>query len=360
MLKENKENIVSKEINKEKESLLAMKKKLLDDTLGRIDKQYGKGSIMLLGTKKDSSDYDVEVFSTGSLLLDKATGCNGVAKGRIVEIFGPESSGKTTIALQIIAEVQKQNGIAAFIDAEHALDLQYAENLGIKVPELVLSQPDYGEQALDIVEMLVRSNAVDVIVIDSVAALVPKHELEGEMGDTHVGLLARLMSQALRKLTPLVHKSKVVLIFINQIRQTINSMPFAPKETTTGGNALKFYASLRLDVRRVESLKDKDGVQYGNKVNIKVVKNKLARPFTSVVAHLIFGYGISKYYELLTIGLEQGVLEMNGSWLSMHGQKLCQGRDGFIELLKKDEALYSSLFKELSGGINKKISGEGN
>jgi recombination protein RecA len=342
----------------EKDILFATKKKLLDDTLIRIDKQYGKGSIMILGEKKSDSDYEVEVFSTGSILLDRAMGCNGVPKGRIVEIFGPESSGKTTIALQIIAEVQKQNGIAAFIDAEHALDLKYAENLGIRVGDLVLSQPDYGEQALDIVELLVRSNAVDVIVIDSVAALVPKHELEGEMGDTHVGLLARLMSQALRKLTPLVHKSKVVLIFINQIRQTINSMPFAPKETTTGGNALKFYASLRLDVRRVESLKDKEGVQYGNKVNIKIVKNKLARPFTSVLAHLIFGYGISKYYELLAIGLEQGVIEMNGSWVSMKGEKLCQGREGFIELLKKDASLYNGLYKELSSGISKKISGD--
>ena len=330
-----------------------IKRKLLAETIARIDKQYGKGSIMVLGEKQ--KDYDIEVFSTGSLLLDQATGCDGVPKGRIVEIYGPESSGKTTIALQIIAEVQKQNGIAAFVDAEHALDLQYASNLGISVPELVLSQPDYGEQALDIVEMLVRSNSVDVIVVDSVAALVPKHELEGEMGDTHVGLQARLMSQALRKLTPLVHKSKVILIFINQIRQNINSMPFAPKETTTGGNALKFYASLRFDVRRIESLKDKDGTQYGNKVAIKIVKNKLSRPFTSVHVHLIFGYGISKYYEILTVGLDSGILEMNGSWLYKNGEKLCQGRDAFIDLLKKDLVLFENLYKELSLHIKKKI-----
>ncbi len=330
-----------------------IKRKLLAETIARIDKQYGKGSIMVLGEKQ--KDYDIEVFSTGSLLLDQATGCDGVPKGRIVEIYGPESSGKTTIALQIIAEVQKQNGIAAFVDAEHALDLQYASNLGISVPELVLSQPDYGEQALDIVEMLVRSNSVDVIVVDSVAALVPKHELEGEMGDTHVGLQARLMSQALRKLTPLVHKSKVILIFINQIRQNINSMPFAPKETTTGGNALKFYASLRFDVRRIESLKDKDGTQYGNKVAIKIVKNKLSRHFTSVHVHLIFGYGISKYYEILTVGLDSGILEMNGSWLYKNGEKLCQGRDAFIDLLKKDLVLFENLYKELSLHIKKKI-----
>jgi recombination protein RecA len=330
-----------------------IKKKLLSDTIARIEKQHGKGSIMVLGEKQ--KDYDIEVFSTGSLLLDQATGCDGVPKGRIVEIYGPESSGKTTIALQIVAEVQKQNGIAAFVDAEHALDLQYASNLGISVPDLALSQPDYGEQALDIVEMLVRSNSVDVIVVDSVAALVPKHELEGEMGDAHVGLQARLMSQALRKLTPLVHKSKVILIFINQIRQNINSMPFAPKETTTGGNALKFYASLRFDVRRIESLKDKDGVQYGNKVAIKIVKNKLSRPFTSVQVYLIFGYGISKYYEILTVGLDSGILEMNGSWLYKNGEKLCQGRDAFIDLIKKDAVLFENLHKELSLHIKKKI-----
>lgn len=340
-------------MTKEEENNNIIKKKLLAETLSRIDKQHGKGSIMLLGEKQN--DYEVEVFSTGSLLLDKAIGCNGVPRGRIIEIFGPESSGKTTIALQIIAEVQKSNGIAAFIDAEHALDLKYAENLGINVPELVLSQPDYGEQALDIVEMLVRSNSVDVIVVDSVAALVPKHELEGEMGDTHVGLLARLMSQALRKLTPLIHKSKVILIFINQIRQTINSMPFAPKETTTGGNALKFYASLRFDVRRIEGLKDKDGSQYGNKVSIKVVKNKLSRPFTSVQLYLIFGYGISKYYELLIIGLDSGVLEMSGSWIFKGTEKLCQGKEAFIEMLKNDDFFYNSLYKELSLHIKKKI-----
>lgn len=350
MLNEKNNNVL------EGNSLFLTKKKLLDETLARIDKQYGKGSIMVMGEKK--GDYDIEVVSTGSLLLDQATGCGGIPRGRIVEIYGPEASGKTTIALQIIAEVQKGGGIAAFIDAEHALDLQYASNLGINVPQLVLSQPDYGEQALDITDMLVRSGCVDVIVIDSVAALVPKHELEGDMGDAHVGLQARLMSQALRKLTPLVHKSKVILIFINQVRQNINSMPFAPKETTTGGNALKFYASLRLDVRRVESLKEKDGSQYGNKVNIKIVKNKVAAPFKSVAVYLIFGYGISKYYEILTMGLEQGIIEMHGSWLSCRGEKICQGKDSFIDILKKDQSLFDSLRSELSSGILNKISGE--
>lgn len=331
-------------IESDKES----RKKLLEEVLSRIESQHGKGSIMILGEKKNPREYDTEVFSTGSILLDEATGCGGIAKGRIVEIFGPESSGKTTIALQIIAEVQKNGGTAAFIDAEHALDLQYAENLGINVADLILSQPDYGEQALDITETLVRSNVVDVIVIDSVAALVPKVELEGDMGDTHVGLLARLMSQALRKLASLVSRSKVILIFINQIRQNINSMPFAPKEVTPGGNALKFYASLRFDVRRVESLKDKSGKQYGNRVSIKVVKNKLATPFISISVHLIFGYGISKYYEILSLGLENGAIELNGSWISRNGEKLCQGKEAFIELLKKDKVLYNDLYNTLS------------
>lgn len=332
------------------------KKKLLLETLARIDKQYGKGSIMIMG--ESPKNFDVEVVSTGSLLLDQALGCGGVPRGRIIEVFGPEASGKTTIALQIIAEVQKSGGTAAFIDAEHALDMQYAQNLGIKIADLVLSQPDYGEQALDITEMLIRSAAVDVIVVDSVAALVPKHELEGDMGDTHVGLQARLMSQALRKLTPLVHKSNIVLIFINQVRQNINSMPFAPKETTTGGNALKFYASLRLEVRRIESLKDKDGLQYGNRVNIKVVKNKMAAPFKTVSAFLIFGYGISKYYELFTLGIEHGLVEMNGSWISCLGERICQGRETFIEHLKKDINLFEILHRDLLVIIKKKVVGE--
>lgn len=351
--------ILNKEINKKDKNKdidinsseeILMKKKLLRDTLVRINKQYGNGAIMLLDSEESQSG--IESFSTGSLLLDQAIGCHGVPKGRIVEIYGPEASGKTTIALQIIAEVQKSGGVAAFIDAEHALDVSYAKKLGIKTSDLVLSQPDYGEQALDIVDNLVRSAAVDVIVVDSVAALVPKIELEGDMGDAHVGLLARLMSQALRKLTPLVNKSKVILIFINQIRQNINSMPFAPKEVTPGGNALKFSASVRLDVRRIEGLKDKDGVQYGNKVAVKVVKNKVASPFKVVHAYLIFGYGISKYYELLHMGLDKGIVEMNGSWIYYNNEKMCQGKDAFIEILKKDVQLFESIYNKLKNYIN--------
>lgn len=350
--------ILNKEINKKDKDRssdvvyseeMLMKKKLLNDTLARINKQYGNGAIMLL---ENENQVSIESFSTGSLLLDQAIGCSGVPKGRVVEIFGPEASGKTTIALQIIAEVQKGGGVAAFIDAEHALDVCYARKLGIDTASLVLSQPDYGEQALDIVENLIRSAAVDVVVVDSVAALVPKVELEGEMGDTHVGLLARLMSQALRKLTPLVNKSKVVLIFINQIRQNINSMPFAPKEVTPGGNALKFSASVRLDVRRIEGLKDKDGVQYGNKIAVKVVKNKVASPFKVVHAYLIFGYGISKYYELLHMGLDKGILEMNGSWIYYNNEKICQGKDAFIELLKKNVDLFEGIYNKLKNYIN--------
>lgn len=345
-------NVSLKKIENTSE-LVSGKKKLLLEALSRVEKQCGKGSIMIMG--EADKHFDLEVISTGSLLLDQALGCGGVPRGRILEIYGPEASGKTTIALQIIAEIQRGGGVAAFIDAEHALDVQYAQNLGIVVSDLVLSQPDYGEQALDIAEILVRSSAIDVIVVDSVAALVPKTELEGDMGDTHVGLQARLMSQALRKLTPLVHKSNVILIFINQVRQNINSMPFAPKETTTGGNALKFYASLRLEVKRVETLKDRDGAQYGNRVNIKVVKNKLAAPFKTVSAFLIFGCGISKYYELFTLGTEHGLVEMHGSWVSCFGEKLCQGREAFIEILKSDIALFEKLKKELSLILNKKI-----
>lgn len=345
--------VVSKKNDGMPSELLLQKKKLLAEAISRVEKQCGKGSIMVMG--ETDKNFDLDVISTGSLLLDQALGCGGVPRGRIIEIYGPEASGKTTIALQIIAEVQRNNGIAAFIDAEHALDAQYAQNLGIQVADLVLSQPDFGEQALDIAEILIRSAAVDVIVVDSVAALVPKHELEGDMGDTHVGLQARLMSQALRKLTPLVHKSNVILIFINQVRQNISAMAFAPKETTTGGNALKFYASVRLEVKRVESLKDKEGNQYGNRVNIKVVKNKLAAPFKTISAFLIFGYGISKYYEVFTLGMEYGLVEMHGSWVSCFGEKICQGREAFIEALKKDVTLFESLKNELGALVNKKI-----
>lgn len=331
-----------------------LKKKMLFDVLGKIESQYGKGSIMILGEGLKTKVDDRGVVSTGSLLLDEATGCGGVAKGRIVEIFGPESSGKTTIALQLIAEAQRNGGTAVFVDAEHALDLSYAKDLGVNANDLIVSQPDYGEQALDIVETIVRSGTVDIIVVDSVAALVPKAELEGDMGDAHVGLLARLMSQALRKLTALVNKSKVILVFINQVRQNIGGMAFANKEVTPGGNALKFASSLRFEVRRVESLKDKMGKQFGNRVNIKIVKNKLARPFVCVSAHLIFGQGISRYYELMTIGLDKGILRQNGSWMYYKENKICQGKDSLVELLMKDSSFYNEVYKEVKNMLSEK------
>ncbi len=299
------------------------KKKALEITFSQIDKEYGKGSVMLLGSTPHGV---VDAISTGSILIDNAIGIGGLPRGRIVEIYGPEASGKTTLAMQAIAQAQKIGGICAFIDAEHALDAKYASNLGINIDELIISQPDYGEQALDIAEMLIRSGAVDIIVIDSVAALVPKAELEGDMGDVHMGLQARLMSQALRKLTPVVHKSKTVLIFINQIRHTMNSMPFANKETTTGGNALKFYASLRLEVRKIGSLKKND-VHFGNRVVIKVVKNKMAPPFRKVELDLLFSEGISKELDLLDAALTFGVVQQSGSWLSFKGEKFAQGRE---------------------------------
>ena len=281
------------------------KKRALELVFAQIEKQCGKNAVMLLG---HTPALQIESISTGSILLDTAIGIGGLPRGRVTEIYGPEASGKTTIALQTIAQAQRRGGICAFIDAEHALDPVYAEKLGIVTNDLIISQPDYGEQALDIAEMLVRSNAVDLIVIDSVAALVPKAELDGDMGDVHVGLQARLMSQALRKLTPIVHKSSTALIFINQVRHNINAMAFASKEVTTGGNALKFYASLRLDVRRIESLKDKDGVQWGNRLAIKVAKNKMAPPFRRVEVSLKFGEGISRELDLVDAALNSGII----------------------------------------------------
>lgn len=312
--------------------VLFEKKKALEATFALIDKQYGKGSVMILG---QSPRAEIEAITTGSILLDHAIGVGGLPRGRIVEIYGPEASGKTTMALHVIAQSQARGGTCAFIDAEHALDSSHATKLGLKIDELIISQPDYGEQALDIAEMLIRSGAIDVIVIDSVAALVPKAELEGEMGDSHVGLQARLMSQALRKLTPIVHKSKTVLIFINQIRHTINSMPFANKETTTGGNALKFYASLRLDVRRIASLK-KDDNHFGNRVVIKVAKNKVAPPFKRVELDLLFNEGISRELDLIDAAILCNVLEKSGAWLSFKDQKIAQGREQAMVFLKKN------------------------
>lgn len=312
----------------------AMKKKMLEVTFSQIDKQYGSGAVMMLG---ESNNNNIEAISTGSILIDRAIGIGGLPVGRIIEIFGPEASGKTTLAMHVIAQAQKNGGICAFIDAEHALDVTYAKNLGINADELIISQPDYGEQALDIVESLVRSGAIDVIVVDSVAALVPKAELEGDMGDSHMGLQARLMSQALRKLTPVIHKSKTILIFINQIRQNIGAMPFANKETTTGGNALKFYASVRLDVRKIASLK-KNEVNIGNRVRVRVVKNKVAPPFKQVELDLLFSEGISKELDLLDAALHFKVIAQSGSWFAFNDAKIAQGRDQVLQYLKTKES----------------------
>ena len=317
----------------------AKKKKALEVTFAQIDKQYGTGAIMLLG---QTSGKPIDVISTGSILIDQAIGVGGFPRGRIIEIYGPEASGKTTLALHGIAQSQKVGGICAFIDAEHALDATYAKNIGINIDDLIISQPDYGEQALDIVEMLVRSGAVDLIVIDSVAALVPKAELEGDMGDSHMGLQARLMSQALRKLTPIVHKSKTVLIFINQIRSTMGGLPFAPKETTTGGKALKFYASLRLDVRRIAGLKHGE-THIGNRISVKVVKNKLAPPFKKVELDLIFSKGISAELDLLDAALFHGVIVKSGAWLSYGGEKFAQGREQALKHLQDSPELAAKM-----------------
>ncbi len=307
------------------------KKKMLEVTFAQIEKQYGKGLVMFLG---EARNVQVETISTGSILIDHAVGIGGLPRGRIIEIYGPEASGKTTLAMHAVAQAQKQGGLCAFVDVEHALDITYAKNLGINVDELIISQPDFGEQALDIVEMLVRSGTVDIVVIDSVAALVPKAELEGDMGDVHMGLQARLMSQALRKLTPVVHKSKTVLIFINQIRHKINSMPFASKETTTGGNALKFYASIRLEVRRIASLKKGD-THFGNRIAVKVVKNKMAPPFKRVELDLLFSQGISQELDLLDAALHYQVMTQSGSWFALAGEKIAQGREQALSYLKE-------------------------
>lgn len=329
---------------------IEFKKKALEVTFAQIDKQFGNGAIMLLG---QSGNTKVDAISTGSILIDQAIGVGGLPKGRIVEIFGPEASGKTTLAMHAIAQAQKNGGICAFIDAEHALDPTHAAKLGINVDDLIISQPDYGEQALDITEMLVRSGAVDVIVVDSVAALVPKAELEGDMGDTHVGLQARLMSQALRKLTSVVSKSKTVLIFINQIRHKIGGMVFANKETTTGGNALKFYSSLRLDVRRIASLKKND-VLFGNRIRVKVVKNKVAPPFKKVELDLLFNEGISKELDLLDACLHYGVIKQAGAWFSFKESKIAQGREQAIKFLKENQDVTDKIFAVLKAEMVEK------
>lgn len=318
---------------------IALKKKALEVTFSQIEKDYGKGSVMLLG---DRPAKGINVISSGSIQIDNVIGIGGYPRGRIIEIFGPESSGKTTLSLQAIAQAQKKGGICAFIDAEHALDAAYAQKLGVQIDDLIISQPDFGEQALEIAEMLIRSGAVDIIVVDSVAALVPKAELEGDMGDSHVGLQARLMSQALRKLAAIVHKSNTALIFINQIRQNIASMGYGPSETTTGGKALKFYASLRLDIRKIASLKKNDE-HFGNRVRVKAVKNKMAPPFREVEIDFIFNMGISKELDLLDVAITKGVVTKSGAWLALDGKNFAQGREQALHLLKKDEAFFEQL-----------------
>ena len=315
----------------------------LEQTLSQIEKQFGKGSILRLGSK--DAVVPIAVISTGSIALDSALGTGGFPRGRINEIYGPEASGKTTIALQVIAEAQKKGGMAAFIDVEHALDPIYARKLGVDVDNLLVSQPDYGEQALEITGALIASGSIDVLVVDSVAALVPKAELDGEMGDSHMGLQARLMSQALRKLTGVVSKSKTCLIFINQIREKIGVM-FGNPETTTGGRALKFYASVRLDIRRIAAIKDGD-VVVGNRTKVKVVKNKLAAPFREAEFDIIYGEGISKEGDLLDLGVANNVVEKSGSWFSFRGDRIGQGRENSRQFLKDNPDIRQTIDTEL-------------
>ncbi len=315
------------------------KEKALTATIGTIEKQYGKGSIMRLG--EEAQTVEIESIPTGSLGLDMALGIGGLPKGRVVEIYGPESSGKTTLSLQVIAEAQKKGGIVAFIDAEHALDVQYAKKLGVKTEDLLISQPDHGEQALEIADMLVKSGAVDVVVIDSVAALVPKAEIEGEMGQPQMGLQARLMSQALRKLTGNVSRTKTLVIFINQLRMKIGVM-FGNPETTTGGNALKFYASVRLDIRRIAPIKQGDQV-IGGRARVKVVKNKVAPPFKEAEFDVIYGEGISKEGELLDLAETYQVIEKSGTWYSYQGERIGQGRDNARLFLKEHKDISENL-----------------
>jgi recombination protein RecA len=309
------------------------KKRALSAALAQIDKQFGKGTVMLMGDKNVEAH---EVIGTGSLMLDMALGIGGLPKGRVVEIYGPESSGKTTLTLQVIAQCQKAGGTAAFVDAEHALDPGYAQKLGVNLDDLLISQPDTGEQALEIVDMLVRSNAVDVVVVDSVAALTPRAEIEGEMGDLQVGLQARLMSQALRKLTGNIKRSNCMVIFINQLRMKIgNLMPGQSPETTTGGNALKFYASVRLDIRRIGSVKRGDEV-IGNETKIKVVKNKMAPPFKQIITEILYGEGISREGELIELGVDNKIIEKSGAWYSAFGERIGQGKENARQYLREN------------------------
>ncbi|QLY25907.1 recombinase RecA [Bdellovibrio sp. KM01] len=328
------------------------KNKALELAVSSIEKQFGKGSIMRLGAN-DSLVKDVEAISTGALSLDLALGIGGLPKGRIVEIYGPESSGKTTLCLSVIAQAQKKGGVVAFVDAEHALDINYARKLGVNTEDMLISQPDTGEQALEIVETLVRSGAIDVLVVDSVAALVPRAEIEGDMGDSHVGLQARLMSQALRKLTAAVNRSNTLVIFINQLRMKIGVM-FGNPETTTGGNALKFYSSVRLDVRRVGAIKDGEDVT-GNRTAVKVVKNKMAPPFTKVEFDLMYGEGISEEGDLLDLAVTANMVEKSGAWFSINGERMGQGRDAAKTFLKQHPEYMTQLRTKIlaANGIGK-------
>ena len=323
------------------------KKKALSAALGQIEKQFGKGSVMRMGDT--SAVREVEAISTGSLGLDIALGVGGLPRGRVIEIYGPESSGKTTLSLQVISEAQKLGGTAAFVDAEHALDAVYAEKLGVNVDELLVSQPDTGEQALEITDMLVRSGAIDIVVVDSVAALTPKAEIEGDMGDHHVGLQARLMSQALRKLTGNISRSNTMVVFINQIRMKIGVM-FGNPETTTGGNALKFYSSVRLDIRRIGAIKRGDEV-VGNETRVKVVKNKVAPPFKQVEFDLLYGEGISREGEIIDLGVREGIVDKAGAWYSYNGDRIGQGKDNVRNFLKE----HPEIADEIDGQIRSKL-----
>ena len=338
-----------KELGKEKQ-------KALEAAIGQIDQNFGKGSVMKLGQKDQA--LDIEAISTGSLSLDIALGIGGLPKSRIIEIYGPESSGKTTLALQVIAEAQKTGGVCAFVDAEHALDPSYARKLGVDTSELLISQPDTGEQALEIADTLVRSGAVSVLVVDSVAALTPRAELEGDMGDTHVGLQARLMSQALRKLTGSISKSNTMVIFINQIRMKIGVM-FGSPETTAGGNALKFYSSVRMDIRRIGAIKDKDEI-IGNQTRVKVVKNKVAPPFKVVEFDIMYGEGISKMGELIDLGAKASIIEKSGAWYAYKGEKIGQGKENAKQYLKNNPNISAEIeiaIRANAGLISEKLEG---
>jgi recombination protein RecA len=336
----------SKTSNNLEDASIEERRKVLSYTLDKIEKDFGKGAIMKLGDRQIVS---LDAIPTGALSLDLCLGVGGLPRGRVVEIYGPESSGKTTLTLSVIAEAQRNGGIAAFIDAEHAMDPEYAAKIGVKIDELLISQPDTGEQALEITEQLVRSGAVDIVVIDSVAALVPKAEIEGEMGDSHVGLQARLMSQALRKLTAVVGKTRTTVVFINQLRQKIGVM-YGNPETTTGGNALKFYASVRLDIRRIETLK-KDGEEYGNRVKVRVVKNKVAPPFKICEFDILFGEGISSESNVLDVATDMDVVKKSGTWYSYQDEKLGQGREKTRDFLKDNPELLKKIEAEVRAKI---------